>query len=180
MSAPTCPTDCLGELPEVSFSECAPEINNAQIRKIYIANIGYGFNDVTDGAEWAARLAMTNNPAAIRELTVVGDKPKPEASEKKISGDRTIKGRKTHTVNIEIDETNTINYEAMRILECGKAYLMWYADEKYVYGGNAGIKCSINLDHIIDKDSGNIQYISGEAKWSSQSHPDRVANPIAA
>ena len=147
---------------------------------MYIANVGYGFADWTSASEWNTRLALTTEAHAVRQLTIVGDKPAAESSEKKISHDRTIAGRKSHTINIEIDETNTINYDAMRTMECGKQYLMWYADEKYMYGGNGGIKVSINLNHVIDKDSGNIQYLSGTAKWSDQQHPDRIVNPIAA
>lgn len=180
MSAPTCPTDCAGTLPDVAFSDCSPEINNAQLRNMYIANVGYGFSDWTSSAEWIARLAMTTEAAAVRQLTIVGDKPAATANSKKISHDRTIKGRKDHIVNVEIDETNTTNYDMMRTFECGKQYLMWYEDEVYMYGGNEGIRCSINLDHIIDKDSGNIQYFSGTAEWSAQQHPDRIASPIAA
>lgn len=179
MSAPVCPTDCTGELPDVLFSDCAPEINNAQLRNMYIANIGYGFADWTQASEWTTRIAMTTNPAAIRALTIVGDKPAAESTEKKISHDRTISGRKNHTVNVEVDETNTTNYDAMRTFECGKQYLMWYEDEKYMYGGNGGIRVSINLDHVIDKDSGNIQLFVGTAKWSAQQHPDRILSPIA-
>lgn len=176
---PDCPTDCTAELPDVHFSECSPEVNNAEIRKMYIANVGYGFTDVSDPSEWASRLALTTEPNAVRELTIIGDKPKPEAQSKKISGNRTIKGNKSHVVNIEIDETNTINYEMLRTLECGKQYLMWFADEVYLYGGDDGIEASINLDLIIDKDRNNIELISGEATWDTQFSPERIQNPIA-
>ncbi len=33
---PTCPEDCTANLPNVEFSDCAPEINNSQIRNVYI------------------------------------------------------------------------------------------------------------------------------------------------
>lgn len=178
---PTCPDDCTAILPDVEYSDCAPEINNAQIRNLYIANVGYGLSDVTDAAEWQTRLAQTGGAAnSIRKLTIVGDKPKPESTEKKISHDRIIKGKKAHTLNIEIDETNPTNYEMLRTLECGKQYIIWYEDEKYIYGGNDGIKASVNLDHIIDKDSQAIQLFGGDAKWTSQFHPERALSPLAA
>ncbi len=178
---PTCPANCLGLLPNVEFSDCAPDINNAQIRNIYIANVGYPMADWNDPAEWAARFNQFGGSAnSIRKLTVIADKPKPEQTEKKISHDRTILGKKGHSINVEIDETNLTNYEMMRTLECGKQYLFWYEDETNLYGGTDGIKASINLDHIIDKDSQAIQLLSGAIKWTSQFHPERITSPIAA
>lgn len=179
VNLPNCPDDCTAELPSVQFSECAPETNNGEIRKIYIANVGNPLADWTDPTEWATRLAQTTEPTAIRSLTILADKPRAESQEKKISGNRTIKGNKAHTINIDIDETNTVNYEMLRTFECGKQYLLWYQDERYMYGGTDGIAASINLDHLIDRDRNNLQLFQGEAKWESQFSPERIASPIA-
>lgn len=179
---PTCPENCdAQDLPEVLFSDCAPEINNAQIKNIYLSKLGQPFTDWTSAAEWAARLASAGDDKIIR-LTVVAEKPRPEATEKKISHDRTIKGKKNHTINMEIDETNLTNYEFMRFLECGGQFLMWYdsGDTKYMNGGNDGIPSSTNLDDVIGKDASEIELFVGEAKWSSQFSPERIESPIAA
>ncbi|GAI11452.1 unnamed protein product, partial [marine sediment metagenome] len=37
---PVCPVGCASDLPDTLFDECAPEINGAQVAKIYITNIG--------------------------------------------------------------------------------------------------------------------------------------------
>lgn len=177
---PTCPTDCSTNLPEVEFSDCSPEINSGQILKLYVTNDGNPLSDWTSGAAWALRIDNTA-PAAtsILELTVIGEKPVPEATEKEISGGRTVKGKKNHVLNIDVDETNTTNYEFLRGLECGGSYRIWYTDSKYLYGGNDGIKASIFLDHVIPKDDAETQTFTGTVKWSDSFHPERILNPIA-
>ncbi len=177
---PNCPIGCATELPVVSFSDCAPDTNAAQIRFLYITNRGNPLTDWTQANEWESRISNSStNANAIRRLRVVGDKPRPEAQEKKISGGRTIKGKKNHVVNFEIDETNNDNYALIRQLECGNSYSMWYGTESSLYGGNDGIVASISMDDVIDKDDQALELFVGDAKWSAQFHPERIDNPIA-
>lgn len=179
----TCATDCDTNLPVVSFSNCSPQTATAQIVKIYMSK--EGFTDITSASEWNDRLPgneSDQNEAAdnaIRVFTVIGDKPAPEKSEKEISGGRFVTPQKTHTVNFSIDEISQANYDAAREFECGGNRLIWYEDSAgFVFGGNAGISASINIDHIITASREDFQTLTGTAKWKSQFSPRRDAKPF--
>lgn len=177
---PTCPQDCSSTLPAASFDVCAPETHFGQVKKVYIGNDGNPFADWTNPAEWAARIDNASSAAdAIRELTVIGSLPRAESSEKKISGGRTVKGKKTRTLSIKIDETNATNYELLRTLECGLSYRVWYATDDHIYGGNDGILMTLNVDEVIPENEEDYILFEGEGKWFSQFAPERTDNIIA-
>lgn len=179
---PVCPTDCaVGSLPEVEFSDCAPVINGAQITDVYMANPGNPLANWNDAAEWAGRINNSSAAAdAIRHLTVIGSKPIPEATEKKISHDRIIKGAKNHTLNLKVDETNDVNYENLvREMECGGSRIIWYkTGGGKLYGGNAGIETTVGFDDEIVEDIEDIERFVGTAKWTAKFHPERITSPI--
>jgi len=177
---PTCPQDCTSTLPAASFDVCAPETHFGQIKKLYIANDGYPLTDWTDASEWATRIDNASTSSnAIRELTIIGSLARAESSEKKISGGRTVKGKKTRTLSIKVDETNDINYEFLRTLECGLSYRVWYATDDHLYGGNDGILMTLNIDEVIPENEEDYVLFEGEGKWFSQFAPERTANIIA-
>lgn len=185
MAIPVCPTDCSSQIPEVVFSECAPETNAGQIYNIYVTNIGQSFADLaqdwTVAADWTGRLDnASTNVDAIRKFHVIGEKPVPEKVEKEISHGRIVSGKKKHTINIEIDETNATNYEMMRTLECGGSFLVWYETSGgLLYGGDDGIVATIQLDEMIPKSEQDLILIMGTVKWTSKFHPERIQNPVA-
>src|SRR4026209_1209738 len=120
MSIPTCATDCTMDLPVLDFSECAPEINLSQINKVYMSKRDQPFTDWEDPAEWASRVSNTSlADDAIREFTVIGDKPLPEVQEQEISNQRISVLGRNHSINFAIDETNATNHAAMIQLQCG-------------------------------------------------------------
>lgn len=179
---PVCPDDCgVGSLPEVEFSDCAPEINGAQITDVYMANPDQPLADWTNPVEWNLRISNTSTAAdAIRHLTVIGSKPVPELTEKKISHNRIVKGAKNHILNLKVDETNNINYENLiREMECGGSRVIWYkTGGGKLMGGNAGISASVGFDDEIVEDFEEIERFVGTAKWSAKFHPERIDSPI--
>jgi hypothetical protein len=177
---PTCPTDCTGLLPEVSFSDCAPEYAFGQIKKIYIAKSdAANFTNVEDAAEWAARLSLAGvDPDAIRPLTVVGSKPAPEYTTLELSNNRKVVSIKTHTVDFKIDEVNEENYEFLRAMECGQQVKAWYATDDYIYGGTDGISASIYMDDIIPEGIKELETFTGKLQWDYRFHPERNDNPL--
>lgn len=189
MSKPTCPDDCTSMLTDWQFDECSPIWNPGEISTIYLFNIGYPVaasprnNPAGFIAEMAARVSNTAAAAnAIRQLTVIGEKPEPEMVEIKLSGDRTITAYKRHTVIAEIDEFNETNREAMRYLECGNQFLMMYENGSLIYGGSDniedGIECSIIATEIIPKDRTDICRIRLTIKWEDKFSPDATTNPL--
>lgn len=181
MPIPTCPTDCTSSLPVISVDECNPEINDAQIGKIYLTNIGEPLTDWTDLLEWQGRLdnaALTAD--AIRTIYVIGSKDKPDSNIKDISLKRKVIGQKSHTVNFKIDETNAINHEAIREFECGGNYLMWYETcGGLLFGGNEGIKVFVEAGMIIPEGADEIITYDGTATWDARFTEERIVSPLA-
>lgn len=175
-----CPTDCTFAVPVWSFSECNPAVLEGQITDIFVANIGNPLNDWTNVAEWAARVSNTDPSAsAIRHLTVIGDQPAPEVQQKVISHKRTITITKKRTINIKIDDNTDINYNAMRTLECGGSFLIWYlTNAGKLYGGNSGIKASIDLSEVIPEATEENTLLQGTIKWDAKISPPRINAPF--
>lgn len=182
LTLPTCPTDCAGSLPDVSFNECAPEIHYGEVAKIYIARSdAASFTNVDLIGEWTTRLSDTSDdPDAIRTLIVMGDLPEPEQSEITISGDRTVVGFKQFTLPFDIDETNDTNYLLLLTLECNIKNKMWFETaDGMLYGGNEGIEATIRMNNIIPRPRTDVALFSSTAKWKSQTSPLRTASPMA-
>ncbi len=99
---PTCGAETL---PVVDFDYCDPEIKASEIQRIFLRKIGSAdFDDWTQPAEWNARVSETDTGIdAIRALTVIGDKPAPNAPKKLISSGRNVVPRKEHVINFTID-----------------------------------------------------------------------------
>jgi hypothetical protein len=181
MPIPTCPDDCDATLPVVSFDECQPEVNDGQIYKLYVTNIGNTFTDVTSLPEWTARLDNGSaNADAIRTLHVIGSKPVPTSEEKDISLGRKITSKKTHSVPFKIDETNAINHEFLRLMECGGNFLFWYETSGgLLFGGNEGIKASFTLDMEIPESETDFIQLTGKADWKAKFTEERTPSPLA-
>lgn len=180
MPLPTCPTDCGDNLSEVLFDECAPEINEGQVAKIYLTNKGNPLTDWTDAAEWSSRLDNTApNPDSIITLHVIGDKPVPTSTQIDISLGRKVIGKKEHVLNFRVDETNETNHEWLRQNECGGQYLMWYETlPGLLFGGNEGIEVSIVLDMVIPEADTELITFNGSATWKAKFTEERIVSPI--
>lgn len=177
-----CTDDCDFDIPAVSFAECNPEINLSQIAKIYIMQPDAAdFADFTNVTEWTARLSQTSTDVdAIRTLTVVGDKPLPETTEKTISGNRIVPTDKKHTINFDIDESNATNHEFVRGTKCVKQVKFLYETiGGLLFGGNSGIAGTMKVDMTLSRTEGDIVLYPGTLKWSSTDLEERTTSPIA-
>jgi len=178
---PNCPYSCENQLPIASFDECAPEINSAQIAKVYVGKINQCFADWTDAAEWAGRISNTSTAdTAIRKFHVIADKPKPTANVKDISLGRKLAGKKDHVLNLKIDETNATNHEMIREYECPHKVAIWYETlDGLLFGGNCGIEGSFGLDMIISGDANEIITFEGTFDWKAKFTEERIVSPMA-
>ncbi|WP_179022064.1 hypothetical protein [Winogradskyella forsetii] len=183
-----CPENCDElNLPSVNFDDCSPENNESEIEWICAAKSDAAdFADIEDLTEWDARIAqLAADPApdpdnTIRMLRVVGDKPAPEVQTRVVSGNRTIQTGKTHTLNIEIDETNAVNYEFARSTSCNATYKIWYVTRAgKVYGGTCGIKGQMILNLIQARGVGEIEKYIGTVTWDDKIDPPRADFPLA-
>lgn len=181
MANPLCPTDCTTALGEVLFSDCAPNINSSEIKRVFLAKGNASpFSDWTTATEWTTRLAESGTDAnAIRPLTVIGDKPAPANVTKDISNGRKHVVGKDHTLNFTVDDVSDENYEFMRATECGGKYRLWYETKGgYLYGGNEGIKCTVVMDDILNRGVDEIETLGGVATWRNKFSPERAKSPI--
>ena len=180
MPDPVCPTDCSATLPPLSFDDCNPEINDAQIDRIFFTNVGNPLVDWTNATEWNGRLSQTGtNGDAIRELCVIGEKPRPTSNKRDISKGRKVIGKKDHVLNFRIDDTSQDNHDAIRQLECGGNILFWYTTlGGLMYGGTEGIEAQITMDNVIVEDDNEIIEIQGELEWTRKFTEERIPSPI--
>jgi hypothetical protein len=178
---PTCTSGCTSKAPVFSFSDCDPDVNHGQIDRIYIMALGgSSFANYAALAEWAARLDNTDIASLdkIRYLNVIGEKPEAAGDEKEISRKRKIIMDKTHTINFDIDETSRTNNDALRQIECGGNFKIWYQAGKYLWGGNDGIEAFVKLNDMIPRDRKELELFKGIATWENQFSPESCVNPM--
>ena len=176
---PICPDGCDGADINVKYDECAPEIHTGEVTKIYLAKANYagftGGKNVENATDWATELQSN-----IKELTVIGDLPAAEVTEIPISGDRIAIGFKQFTLNFDIDETNDVNYQWLRTLECNMKFRLWFETaDGLLYGGPEGISASVRADLVIPRDRNDVTTFTGTAKWRSIFSPGRCKSPMA-
>lgn len=179
----TCPADCEDlDIPSVLFTECDPETNLSQIAKIYLAKSDAAdFSDWTVVTEWNTRLSSTaTDPDTIRPITVIGDKPLPEVTEKTISGGRIVVTGGKQVINFDIDETNATNHEFARGTKCVRQVKFWFETiDGVLFGGNTGISGTLNVNMVLSRTEGDIILYPGTLKWNSADVPERTTSPIA-
>lgn len=183
-----CPENCEEmNMPSVSFDDCNPELNESEIEWIAVAKTSAtDFADVEDAEEWTTRITQTAAGTApvpdntIRMLRVIGDKPAPEVQNRLISGGRSVQTGKTHTLNIEIDDTNEVNYEFARSTACNASYKLWYITRGgLVYGGICGQNAQMILNLIQNRGDGEIEKYIGTVTWKDKIDPPRANFPLA-
>lgn len=184
MAKITCPQECEEVVaPAFNFDNCEVERNSSQLQWLYITTPDAPpFTDWSDPTEWAARLG--NDPAVedhdIRFLEGIGEIPKPTANTAEVSGRRTIVISRSRTITFRVDNTNDVNHDAMRLLQCGGDIKIWYATiDGLMYGGNEGI--GVFVDPGAVHGGGNNDIINHEyaMQYSALIDPERIKSPLA-
>ncbi|WP_437918595.1 hypothetical protein [Sphingobacterium sp. LRF_L2] len=184
MAIITCPETCEEvEAPKFDFDNCNEEANAAQIAWLYITTPDApSFTDWKTPTEWAARLG--NDPTVeghdIRFLKGIGEIPKPTANTVAVSGRRTKVVGRSRTITFRVDNTNEVNHDAMRKLQCGGDIKIWYGTiDGLLYGGNDGI--DVFVDPGASHGSGDTDIINHEyaISYSALLDPERTKSPIA-
>lgn len=175
-----CPEDCEVALPAGKFDECAPEVNDSQINVLLIAKgDAVPFEDWSDPLEWAARLDQAAVGDKIRKLTGIGSMAKPSAAVRNISNGRKLVTNRGRAVNFKVDETNQLNYDAMRGFQCGGIYTVWYGTiGGLLFGGNEGIKVSIDAGEVLPEGDEEIMILDYLVEWKNKISPERIVSPL--
>jgi hypothetical protein len=178
---PVCPTGCTGGVPDLDFSFCTPTNLFGEITHIFVASASAScFTDEASLPEWLGRLDNSGGGVdAIRYMHVSADMPAGAGDVIETSLARKAKGPKTFTINVDVDDITTLNYEFMRSTQCNVTFKFWYASAGFLYGGHCGFDASINLDYVIARGTKSIQKITGTVVWEEQYAPERVTNPLS-
>lgn len=176
-----CAQNCESELLPVEFSQCAPELLQAQVSVIYIANDGYPLTNWADPSEWATRISQdSTNANAIREITIIGSLADPTVTEKKISGLRTVYSPQEFQITGRIDDNSDTNYDFSRATGCNRQYRVWYGTlGGKLYGGNTGVIANLRMWESIAEDDQEYSVINVQLKWKAKFAPLRIDNPMA-
>lgn len=172
---------CDGSLPAVKFSDCAPQVRESEIRRIFIASRNAeAFTDWQEPTEWTERISSSGETNdAIRAFTVIADKPAAESNTIELSDRRQFTTSKNHTVNFTIDDVSEENYNFLQDAECQNQFRAWYETHGGIlYGGNEGVKCSFVGNNVLNRGLDEIELIEGTLTWRGKS-PDRTESPIA-
>lgn len=174
-----CDTGCQNDVPVISMDECNPSVDFSEVDKIYLTAINNPLADWTSAAEWATRIDNSGIAAAdIRELWVSGELPEPERTATEIDNDRDVWSPMKFILPAVVFETNLINYDFVRQLQCGGEFLMWYSAGENMYGGTTGIEVDIKASHLITKGSKEANTINLEPTWDAKHNPERITNPL--
>lgn len=178
---PDCPDNCEDFiLPGTFFDPCNPEVNESQIKAIYITKPGFPLTNASDETEWNGRISdSSTDEDAIRKLVVVGGVALPEVVTKEISGQRTVNINKKRTLTFTVDELSDLNYDALTQLQCNRRVLIWFETVGgKLFGGNTGIEVDLDLDLELLEASGELQTVKGTGKWNSRFMPQGMTSPF--
>lgn len=154
----TCPQGCSNTLTAVDFSLCSPSFLTGQIQRLFLTDLNQNSNfdeyatpvsgtEVNDPAAWSSRMDQTAVAnGAIITLHVIGSKAVPEDETLEFSmGRERVTGR-THTLELEIDETSDLIHDFFRSkTQCGWTGGAWY---EIANGGNPMLASSHEGHHI--------------------------------
>jgi hypothetical protein len=169
MSLVTCPTDCT-TIPCVEFNVCAPEYHSGEISKIYFTSAeGADFVDWTDIAEWTPRLLdCGGDEDSIRTLIGIPT-----------SGDRVARLWKKFNVAFDVDETNDVNYDMLKYLNCNLKFKFWYeTSDGLLHGGNGGILATFDGNNVIPKTREELSKFIMSITWRAKQIPERCDSPL--
>lgn len=177
---PTCPAGCTTAMGTVEFNECAPKFNIGEIAYVYLTLPTQSFPDASVPAaaltEMTTRLAAVDNTKIVK-LRVIGSKAAAASTSKPVSGGRTSNAEKTHTVAFRIDETNEVNHEFLRKVECGGRYKALYETAGgYLYGGS-GILADLVMNNVIPESREDFETIEGSLVWKNKFTEPKVLTP---
>lgn len=177
----TCPQGCAFQLPSFEQDLCTPNVSFGEITHFYVAaGDAPPFTDVTDLAEWTARLSDDSTDAdAIRTLFVIADLSAATAEEIAISVNRKVYSPADHVINLEVDDITDSVYEFARATSCNLQYRVWVATPSHIYGGNEGTLGMLNLRPVIERGAKSVNKLVGTFQWSSKFSFERHDSPFA-
>ena len=174
-----CPIGCANDVPAISMDECNPIVDFSEVDRLYLTAINNPLDDWTDATEWFGRISSTGTDAEdIRELWVSGELPEPERTSTPIDNERDVWSPMKFTMPLEVFETNLVNYDFIRILQCGGLFLGWFSAGENMYGGTDGIEVNIKASFLITKGAKEVNKIMLEVTWDGKHNPERIENPI--
>ena len=183
---PVCPGNCIYDLPAVSYNNCAPKVQQSQIRRLFIGKVNAApFENWKDETEWLTRCnqSTTDGDDYIRVLTVTGEKPAPGNVTKKIDNGILAQIGKDHTVNYTTYQVTDDNYLFLQNSECGTRVKLFGIETMggALFSPNDGAGQIVDnvMDDVLGGGDDDLETIVGQITWRSKFSPDRIAlSPI--
>lgn len=181
MANPTCPENCLTDLPIITVGSCNPVIVKSGINILLFAKVTADpLENWESPTEWSDRLSNSStSDNAIRFILGTGSMPAGTKQEitYQVNKKRTIS--KTRTLTFTVEEANTTIHNLIRILECGGEYRFWFGTVgERLYGGNEGIRSGYDANLVLNSGENDYEQRVIELSWEDKFSPEMCASPI--
>ncbi|MFT3704633.1 MAG: hypothetical protein QM802_19870 [Agriterribacter sp.] len=179
---PSCPENCLTDLPIVTVDNCNPIIVKSGINILCFAKKSADpFTDWTSPTEWSARLSNSStNENAVRFILGTGSMPAGSKQEitYQVNKKRTIS--KSRTLTFTVEEANATIHNLIRMLECGGEYRFWWGTigDRF-YGGNEGVISGYDANLVLGSGENDYEQRIIELSWEDKFTPEMCTSPIA-
>jgi hypothetical protein len=119
----------------------------------------------------------------LKRFPIVGSSAKPEYQKQTTFSFKSVVTLKKRTFEFKIYHVDSITYDYLRRLECGKVRpnVLFETEGGFIIGGDGGMQYDeFELDPVWDEGEDAIEYWICTITVNSKNAPDRVPNPLPA
>jgi hypothetical protein len=178
-AAVTC-NPCDIDLPVAPEANCSIGFAPGEISRLLIGNKTFGFTDIENAVEHAARQSQTaTTDLAIRNLRVIGTMAQEFGDEQEFGTLGTIYGPSAFTGTFKIyDYTQEMN-QFIRSLACNGQYAVWpITSDGEILGGNDGILVVLKGRFVIPESYKEKRYFELTFKKLMEVGPQQDTYPL--
>ena len=198
--APACPTSCddatllvaddlcqtdesteVGEITDFIISEISDVDGTVPKNPITgWVNVGLAADaSVNEAAINTWFTAINNTTGTIRHFEVIGDKPEAAIATAVGPKKTTVKLNTVHQIVVDVVKKSNLNYEFYRKMQCGGNYFIWYATDKYLYGGLNGVYGKVvSATAPLERGDG-LSAMKITFEWKAIADPPRDLKPFS-
>ena len=117
----------------------------------------------------------------LKRFPIVGSSPKPDYTKITTFGFKTVTTLKKRTVTFKLYHVDSVTYDYLRRLECGKVRpnVLFETEGGYILGKDGGIQYDdFELDPVWEEGEDAVEYWECVITFNSKNAPDRVPNPL--
>lgn len=176
------------ELPVFVSEYCSDAVvlELSEISELYIASIDPadktkalgGPSDWTSKTSWESAISNTG-AGKVRKLFGSGDVPEGEPITVPIHDGQDKVLNYNYVINYDIQSMTQENYTAMRMLQCGGNFRIWYMTRGgFLYGGQNGIPVNVRkATSPSERGKESYKILKFVFAWTAKCDPERIASP---